>query len=109
MMIKKVVNLIFEVFHLKKVSHEWWKVAGVSNPDSVAEHSLNAAQIGYILAKMEQADANKVTAILVWHDIAETRIWDMHRIASSYIDNKKILSPMLLMINFLMLILVMIL
>lgn len=61
----------------------------IKQPDTVAEHSLNAAQIGYILAKMEWADANKVATMLVWHDIAETRIGDMHKVAIWYIKNKK--------------------
>ena len=88
-MLKKLTNLIFEAFHLKQIKHEWWRLAGVQFPDSVAEHSLNAAQIGYILAKMEWADANKVATMLVWHDIWETRIWDFHKIASRYIPDKK--------------------
>lgn len=88
-MIKKIVNLIFEAFHLKHVKHEWVRLAGVQFPDSVAEHSLNAAQIWYILAKMEWADANKVATMLIWHDIWETRIWDMHKIWSRYFENKK--------------------
>ncbi len=88
-MIKKIVNLIFEWFHLKKIKHEGGRLAWIEHPDSVAEHSLNAAQIGYILAKMEWADAQKVATILVWHDMAETRIWDLHKIATRYIKNKK--------------------
>ena len=89
-MIKKLVDLIFEWFHLKQIKHEWWRLAWVEFPDSVAEHSCLAAQIGYVLAKMENADAFKVSTILVWHDIAETRIWDHHKVASKYlIDHKK--------------------
>lgn len=87
-MIKKFVNLIFEAMHLKRIKHEWVRLAWIDKPDSVAEHSLIASQIWYILAKMEWADSNKVSAILVWHDIAETRIWDLHKIATRYFDNK---------------------
>ena len=99
-MIKKIVNLIFEAFHLKHVKHEWVRLAGVQFPDSVAEHSLNAAQIWYILAKMEWADANKVAAILVWHDIWEARIGDMHKIWSRYFDNKKTVEKMVVQDQF---------
>ena len=52
-MLQKITNLIFEGLHLKRIKHEGWRMCGIENPDSVAEHSLNAAQIGYILAKME--------------------------------------------------------
>ena len=88
-MMKKLVQFIFEALHLKHIKHEWWRMAWVQFPDSVAEHSLNAAQIGYILAKMEGVDANKVAAMLVRHDIAETRIGDIHKVGTKYITNKK--------------------
>lgn len=87
-MIKKFVNLLFEGLHLKRIKHEWIRFAWVTHPDSIAEHSLIAAQIWYVLAKMEWADSNKVTTMLVWHDIAETRIWDLHKVATKYITNK---------------------
>ena len=86
---KNLINFIFETFHLKRIKHEWARLAGVDFPDSVAEHSLNAAQIGYILAKMEWADTNKVSAMLIWHDLAETRIGDIHKVWSRYISGKK--------------------
>lgn len=86
---KNIVNLIFECLHLKRIKHEWPRLAGVEFPDSVAEHSLNAAQIGYILAQMEWADANEVASILIWHDLAETRFGDIHKVWSRYIKGKK--------------------
>lgn len=87
-MFRKLTNLIFECLQLKEIKHEGWRMAGVPNPDSVAEHSLNAAQIAYILAQMEWADVNKCASILVWHDIAEARVGDMHKVATRYITNK---------------------
>ena len=86
---KNLCHFIFEAFHLKNIKHEWWRLCWVENPDSVAEHSLNAAQIWYILAKMEWADAMKVVTMLVWHDLWETRIWDFHKVAARYIEHKK--------------------
>lgn len=86
---ERIVNFIFECRHLKRIKHEGFRLAGVDNIPSIAEHSLTAAQIGYTLAKMEDLNANKVTTILVWHDIMETRIGDVHRIGSRYIKNKK--------------------
>lgn len=86
---KSLIILLFEMQHMKMVKHEGWKVAWVKDPDSIAEHSLCAAQIWYILAKLEWADPFKVTTILVWHDWPETRIWDLHRVWKYYIKNKK--------------------
>lgn len=85
-MLEKIVNIIFEWLHLKQIKHEWRRLAWVPNPDSVAEHSLNAAQIGYILAKMEWANPEKVATMLVWHDLWEARVWDSHKVAMRYLE-----------------------
>jgi putative hydrolases of HD superfamily len=88
-MIHSLVNLIFESLHLKHVKHEGWRLIGVEHPDSVAEHSLCAAQIAYILAKMEWANPEKCATMLIWHDMPETRIGDLHRNASKYLTDKQ--------------------
>lgn len=79
-------NFIFELGQLKRIHHEGWKLAGVDTPDTVAEHALRAAQIGFILAKMEgHANPYEVCTMLVFHDIGETRIGDIHKVANRYI------------------------
>lgn len=88
-MLQTIVHRIFEALHLKRIKHEGVRLMGVEYPDSVAEHSCNAAQIGYILAHMAGADANKVAAMLIRHDMAETRIGDLHKVATRYIHDKK--------------------
>jgi putative hydrolases of HD superfamily len=87
--IKKVVNFIFELNMLKRESHSGWKLAGVAHPDSVAEHTLRAAQIGYILAIMEGADPEKVAAMIMIHDNPETRIGDQHKVSAKYINTSE--------------------
>jgi putative hydrolase of HD superfamily len=85
---KKIVNFIFELNQLKLIKHNGWKLTGVKDPDSVAEHALRAAQIGYILAVMEGANPERVAAILVVHDNAEARIGDHHKVTARYISAK---------------------
>lgn len=87
-MIKNIVHYVFEIFQLKRVKHTGWQLAQVENPDSVAEHVLLAAQIGYVLAELEGADKDKVLRMLVFHDNAETRIGDLHKIAQHYVTDK---------------------
>ena len=41
----KIVDFIFEIEYLKKQQHNGIKIAGVKNPDSVAEHSFCASQL----------------------------------------------------------------
>ena len=81
-----LVNFLFELGMLKKIAHCGTKFAGVRHPDTLAEHTCRAAQIGYILALCENANPEKVTAMCLIHDIAEIRIGDAHRIAQRYLD-----------------------
>jgi len=82
-----ICKFICELGQLRKIKHEGWKLCGVKDPESVAEHSLRAAQIGYILAKMEGYEKpEEVCTMLVFHDIAECRIGDLHKVAKRYVD-----------------------
>ena len=82
--LEKIVKLFFEMGQLRRVPHTGFKLAGVDKPDSVAEHTTRVAQIGYILAKMEQANAHKVGIMCLFHDIGEARVNDSHRVETRY-------------------------
>lgn len=67
---KDILNFIFELGQLKRIKHEGWRLIGVKFPESVADHCLRAAQIGYILAKMEKYENPfEVCSMVVFHDI----------------------------------------
>jgi len=86
MTLENIANFTYELGQLKRVHHEGWKLAGVDIPDTVAEHALRAAQIGFMLAKMEGGvDPYAVCTMLVFHDIGETRVGDVHKLANRYI------------------------
>ncbi|MDP2820605.1 MAG: HD domain-containing protein [bacterium] len=94
--IKKIVNFVFELGHLKKEGRSGFKYVGVKNPDTLAEHSLRAAQIGYILAEMEKElnpketiNPERVATMLVVHDNGEIRIGDFNKLTGSYLKNHK--------------------
>ena len=94
--LEKTVNLIFEMNQLKREYHRGFTLAGVREPDTIAEHSLRAAQIGYILACMENerageeaVDAEKVASMLIIHDNHEARVGDQHKVGARYMDIKE--------------------
>ena len=89
MQIKKIVNFIFEINQLKRQRASGWYLAGITNPPSIAEHSLRAAQIGYILAIMENVDAEKVATMLIVHDNAEARTGDQNKVSARYFSKKE--------------------
>jgi putative hydrolase of HD superfamily len=87
---KNFWDYVFELGQLRNVRHEGWRLAGVEQPEMVAAHSLRAAQIAYILAVLEgHPSPTEVCTITVFHDIEETRVGDVHRVASRYISMNK--------------------
>ncbi len=84
---KEILKFLFELGQLKKVEHEGWRLAGVENPETVTDHSLRAAQIAYVLAKLEKYEnPQEVCTMVVFHDIAECRTGDLHNVAKHYVD-----------------------
>lgn len=81
-----ITKFFFELGQLKRVKRSGWWLAGIKDPESVAEHAFRAAIIGRILAEMENADADKVTAMVLFHDIPEARINDLHKVGARYIN-----------------------
>jgi len=90
MNIKKIVNFIFEINQLKRQRCSGVQLAGIKNPDTVAEHVFRAAQIGYILAVMEgDVNPEKVVTMLVIHDNGEARVGDQNKVGARYFSNQK--------------------
>ncbi|MGW8185145.1 MAG: HD domain-containing protein [Candidatus Moraniibacteriota bacterium] len=87
---KKIVNFIFELNQLKKQKTSGWKLAGIETTISDADHTLRAAQIGYILAVMEKCEnPEKVATILVVHENGEARIGDQNKVSARYYSKKE--------------------
>lgn len=90
MEIYSVTKFINELGHMRRVTHEGYKLAGVQNPLSIADHSLRAAQIGFILAVMEKyPNPAEICTMLVFHDMEECRIGDIHKVARKYLQINK--------------------
>ncbi len=85
----KIVEGFFELLHLTKTLRSGWSIVGVSDFESVAEHALTAAQIGYVLAVMEGVNPERVACMLMIHDNGEARISDINHLAGRYLNNKK--------------------
>ena len=83
---KDLAKFLYEVGQLKRVRRSGWWIAGVENPESVAEHSFRTAAIAYLLAKLEGADAGRVTLMALFHDMGEARTNDLHRIVLRYVN-----------------------
>lgn len=85
---KNIAKYIFELGTLKRIKRGWMRHEGVGNPESVADHSHRTAILGFILAKLEGADAEKVIKMCLFHDAPETRMGDLDKVQQRYINHE---------------------
>lgn len=81
-----IAKFLYEMGQLKRVKRSGWWIAGVKDPESVAEHSFRTAAIAYILAQLEGANIERVVSMALMHDMGEARTNDAHRIVRRYVD-----------------------
>ena len=83
--IKHIVDFLFEIGSLKRMIRNSYQTLG-SGGETVAEHSFRCAVIGYCLAKMENADEDKVVKMCLFHDLLEARTGDQNWINKHYTE-----------------------
>ncbi len=81
----ETAKFLYEIGMLKRVARSGWWLAGIKNPESVAEHSFRTAILGYLIATMEGLDAELCASICLFHDMSEARLTDLHKISQRYI------------------------
>lgn len=79
------VHFLFEMGMLKRAKRTGWWIAGVKDPETIAEHSFRVALIGATLAYMEGADAGRVALLCTLHDTQETRVGDIPWVGRRYV------------------------
>ncbi|MFD7379122.1 HD domain-containing protein [Streptomyces mirabilis] len=79
-----VANFLYEAGTLKHTARTGWWMAGVRQPETVAEHSWRTALIATIIAKLEGADPARAAFLAVWHDTGETRTGDVNHLGKKY-------------------------
>ncbi|MFH1366841.1 MAG: HD domain-containing protein [Patescibacteria group bacterium] len=85
---KKITDFFFELGMLKREKHSGFALAGINDINSLNDHSVRAAVIGYILADLEKANPEKTMLMCLIHDFPETRTRDHHKVSSRYFSTK---------------------
>lgn len=80
------LNFFAEAGLLKRVKRSGWWVAGIENPESVAEHCFRCAVIAFYIAIKEEADPYQSVVMALFNDIHEARINDLHKMGHYYIE-----------------------
>lgn len=81
--LKRLADFLFEVGMLRKLPRSGYHFLG-SGRESVAEHSFRTTVIGYILARLTDADWSKVVAMCLFHDLHEARTGDFNSVNKLY-------------------------
>lgn len=82
----RIANFIYELGWLRKTarSHRMSLMTDDMS-DNIASHSYRVTVIGYLLAKAEGVDADKVLRMCLFHDIAEARAGDQNWVHKKYV------------------------
>lgn len=83
------INLFAEAGLLKSIKRSGWWVAGIKDPESVADHSFRCAIIAFYMAHLEDVNPYKTLTMALFNDIHESRINDLHKMGHYYIDFKQ--------------------
>lgn len=84
--VKKTASFLYEVGSMRKIARAHRQSLLTDDlSDNIASHSYRVTWIGYLLAKMEKADANKVLLMCLAHDTAETRSGDQNWVHKKYV------------------------
>ncbi len=81
----EAVKLAHEWGQLKMLPRTGWLRAGIEHPESVAEHSLRAAMLAWMLAGLEGADPERAATLALFYDSQETRTTDLDHVARRYL------------------------
>lgn len=80
-----VAKFAYETGQLKLLPRAGWLLAGIREPESVAEHSFRVGVLAYIIAVLEGADPDRAAALGLFHDLPETRIGDVPSVGRPYV------------------------
>ena len=89
---KDVCKLFLEAGNLKRVARSGWWLAGVKNPESVAEHSWRTALVAFVLAELEglgKEEGETAALLCLFHDLPEARCNDLHKVGATYVKDFK--------------------
>lgn len=85
MELKAIADFLFEVGMLKRTPRSGFQFLGTGD-ETVAEHSLRCAVIGFVLARMSgELDVGRVVMMCLLHDLVEARTGDLNYVNKRYV------------------------
>ncbi|MGJ6968857.1 HD domain-containing protein [Streptosporangium sp. G11] len=83
--LSKLTGLLYEIGLLKRYKRTGWLVAGVRDPESIADHSFRTAVIASVITALEGGNPERAAFMSLFHDTQETRVTDIPYIGKRYL------------------------
>jgi putative hydrolase of HD superfamily len=83
---RDITGFLYEIGLLKRYPRTGWSLAGITSPESVADHSHRASVVASVLAALEGADPQRAAFLALWHDSQETRLTDIPHLTKRYVS-----------------------
>ena len=81
-----VLDLLLELQTLDRVPRSGYFLRGISDCESISEHTFQVAMLVWLLAAEEPSvDRGRAVELALLHDLAELRIGDLPRTATTYL------------------------
>jgi 5'-deoxynucleotidase YfbR-like HD superfamily hydrolase/DNA-binding transcriptional regulator YhcF (GntR family) len=80
-----VAAFLHETGYLKQLPRTGWLMLGITQPESVAEHSFRVGMTGMVLAALAGADVAHTAALALMHDVHESRVGDIASVGRAYL------------------------
>ncbi|MER5645275.1 HD domain-containing protein [Streptosporangium sp. NPDC002524] len=83
--LSRLTGLLYEIGLLKRYKRTGWLVAGVRDPESIADHSFRTAIIASVITVLEGGNPERAAFMSLFHDTQETRVTDIPYIGKRYL------------------------
>jgi putative hydrolase of HD superfamily len=80
------VRLAHEWGALKRLPRTGWLRAGIEQPESIADHTMRAAMLAWMIAALEGANAERAATLALFHDSQESRTTDLDHVGRNYLQ-----------------------
>ncbi|MEV8634713.1 HD domain-containing protein [Streptosporangium sp. NPDC051023] len=83
--LSRLTGLLYEIGLLKRYKRTGWLVAGVRDPESIADHSFRTAIIAGVITALEGGNPERAAFLSLFHDTQETRVTDIPYVGKRYL------------------------
>lgn len=84
----RITEFLHEAGALRRTPRSGYQFLG-SGSESVAEHSHRTSIIGYVLARLANADVARTVFICLFHDLGEARVSDHNYVNQRYVTSRE--------------------